>query len=824
MSKVSGSVRLRPTRIGLLVRPSQSNHMLIRRFLRLCACLWGGRYNPIIPVARTLPSEWKRRLPRSTSGRTLADGYIDFFEPDVFVEAEPGLAEEVGIVSGRHFDRRVVPLSEFVVKRDTRGPDFAFGLNVFDVYKHRYDRELQFVRKHTPTFAAFEKADSTHAFFELVFGVLPSQKDIAYVRDAYVDAFEPKAFSPTPESALEVLRERHGTPLLVTRFGLDREPGFHNDLTIYFFDSSKTVDVIDFWNLVLWKANVIPVDISWVRSFAPFLRGVITKHFRPIPGNAFGTMFTTHVEFGRSVSHSDAQVAASLLKDVPDGSVGYPLEYVEPFWAKHYSRHLFRPRPVRLTAAEEDFETAVDTGTTVVSVPSLAPEFAQRFGAGENHARWANVLRISSFSAAQDRAPVYPTNVRNTDYPRIAFGTSAGIVTREGFVLPQQHLRLRNSLSLQRHEDAIIGWLKARGIEAEVSSAGRNAEQVIRSVGGLDSGILAHEGTLQLLDRMAKTVHESKDGTAAQFPDRTARITDWMEVVGRRREELPRVALSDFTDKSIIRLGVVVSCPRCEQENWYDLTRVDYLLQCERCLGEYKFPQGDLRFGEQDWRFRVVGPFSLPNFAHGAYSTALTLRVLSQGSMNRASMTWCPALTLKRAGVFREVDFIAWYCEGRLTSDDREPAIVFGETKSFGTDAFQNKDVERMRELGEAFPGSFLLFSTLKRQLSPDERSRLQRLARWSRVPRKDGTPRAWVTVLTGNELFFTWSVGHTWKKLGGKHARIAEIEQTHLGDPATLADLTQQLYLDMPSLESELGRRRRWPGPKSHEVRVRHA
>lgn len=811
MSKVSGSVRLRPTRIGLLVRPSQTNHYLIRRFLRLCACLWGGRYNPIIPVARTLPSEWARRLPRNTTGRELADGYIDFFEPDVFVEAEPGLAQELGIASERHFERRVVPFSDFIVERGTRAPDFAFGLNVFDVYQHRYDRETQFVRKHKPIFAAFKKAHSTHGFFELVFGVLPSHKDIAYVRKGYIDAFEPKLLAPTPESALEALKARYGTPLSVTRFGIEREPGPNSDLTIYFFDSSKTVDVIDFWNLRLWKTNVIPVDISWAPSFAPFLRDLITKNYRPIPGNAFGTMYTTRVEFGRSISPSAAQAAASFLTDVPDGSVGFTLEYVQPFWARAYSRWVARPRPVRLIAAEEDFETSVDPDTAFVTVPSLAPEFARRFGPNENQARWVNVIRISNIHGEQDRALIYPTNVRNADYPRISLGSTAGIVSREGFVIPQIHIRFRNSLTLTRHEEAVVGWLETRGIEAEISSAGRNAEQVIRSLGGLGSGILAHEGTLQLLDRMAKTVHESKDGTAAQFPDRTARIKEWKEVVGRRCKELPRVALSDFTDKNIIRLGVAVSCPRCEQENWYDLTRVDYLLHCERCLGEYHFPQGDLRFDEQDWRFRVVGPFSLPNFAHGAYSTALTLRVLSRGTMNRATMTWCPGLNLRRDGVAREVDFIAWYSEGRLLSHELEPAVVFGETKSFGRDAFQRKDVERMRELGEWFPGSFLVLSTLKRQISPEEKNRLQRLARWARVPMKDGTPRAWVIVLTGNENFYTWSVGHTWKELGGKHAQVAEREGTHLGDLSTLSDLTQQLYLDMPSLESDLGRRRLW-------------
>lgn len=810
MATVFGSVRLRPTRIGLLVRPSQSNLQLIRRFLRCCACLWGGRYNPIIPVARTIPSEWRRRLPRHATGRVLADGYIHFFEPDVFVEAEPGLGEELGIATERHFDRRVVPLSEFVVKRETRVPDFAFGMNVFDVYQHRYEREFQFERRHKPRYAALQKAHPTHAFFDVTVGVHPSQNDVAYVRKGYIDAFDPKVLPPTAESALDLLKGQYGTPFTATRFDIERDPGPHNTPTIHFFDSSRTVDVIDLWNLSIWKTNIIPVDIAWAPSFAPFLRELIARNHQPITGNAFGTMECTAVEFGKSVSNSDAHSAAALLNPVPNGSLGYPLEYVQPFWAKHYSRWVTKPRAIRLSAADEDFETPIDPDGTSVTVPSLAPKFARRFGAAENHARWANVIRIGGFSAAPDRARIYPTNLKNPDYPRIALGRTNAIVSREGFVLPQQHMRLRNALTLKRHDDAVIGWLKRNGVEAEVSSAGRNAEQVVRSIGGLTSGILAHEGTLHLLDRMAKTIRLSKDGTEAQFPDRTARISEWKALVGRRREELPQLKLSDFTDKNIIRLGVAVPCPRCEQENWYDLSRVDYHLQCDRCLGDYKFPQGDLKYGEQDWRFRVVGPFSLPNFAHGAYSTALTLRVLSGGSMNRAAVTWCPGLNLKRGTIAREVDFVVWYSDDRLRWDDVDPALVFGETKSFASDAFQNRDVDRMRELGEWFPGSFLLLSTMKRQLSSDERSRLQRLARWARVPTRDGTPRAWVVVLTGNELFFRWSMAHTWKDIGGRHAQFAERDGTHLGDLAVLSDLTQQLYLDMPSIDSQVSRRSR--------------
>jgi hypothetical protein len=64
----------------------------------------------------------------------------------------------------------------------------------------------------------------------------------------------------------------------------------------------------------------------------------------------------------------------------------------------------------------------------------------------------------------------------------------------------------------------VIGWLKSRGIEAETSSSGRNAEQVLRSVGGTrGSRLFADEATVKLLDKMAKTIQREADGATARF-------------------------------------------------------------------------------------------------------------------------------------------------------------------------------------------------------------------------------------------------------------------------------------------------------------------
>ena len=95
MTDLSATIRLRPTRIALLVRPSDSAS--IRAFMQVCTCLWGGIYNPIIPVFRERPAEWSEDIPDFLTGAEIARGYVEFFEPDVFVEAKPNLLERIGL-------------------------------------------------------------------------------------------------------------------------------------------------------------------------------------------------------------------------------------------------------------------------------------------------------------------------------------------------------------------------------------------------------------------------------------------------------------------------------------------------------------------------------------------------------------------------------------------------------------------------------------------------------------------------------------------------------------------------------------------------------
>jgi hypothetical protein len=119
----------------------------IRRIMQLSTCLWGGFYNPIIPVSSTIPDVWKESHFPDPSGLRLARGYLDFFEPDVFVEAESGLAAQVGLAD-TEIDighSRVMPLDAFFGPHRDRDSRMPFGVNIFDLYKDLYEREFKFV-------------------------------------------------------------------------------------------------------------------------------------------------------------------------------------------------------------------------------------------------------------------------------------------------------------------------------------------------------------------------------------------------------------------------------------------------------------------------------------------------------------------------------------------------------------------------------------------------------------------------------------------------------------------------------------------------------
>ena len=365
----------------------------------------------------------------------------------------------------------------------------------------------------------------------------------------------------------------------------------------------------------------------------------------------------------------------------------------------------------------------------------------------------------------------------------------------------------RNStetLQLLTKEEAIVGSLQRFGIEAKLSEPGHIAKQMLEHLGGLwGVNLLTDLETIQLLNKMAGGLRRKTNETDTveeTFERRTAPVKDWTDLMSRRkqRNRLPRLGLEDFTKRNLIRLGLETACPNCQATNWHSLTAVDYGIKCERCLKDYEFPQAALRQRNENWFYRIIGPFSVPDYARGSYSALLTLRALTHIGSSMDKMTFSTAMNLEFDAERAEVDFAAW--RSKESHDiDNPPELIVGEAKSLGAgDLIKPKDIEKLKAVARKLPGAFLVISMMRNEFTATEKKLIETFVKWGRRPDERGLPTNPVILLTGHELFVEHHISATWKELGGAYANFVDYEHTRTLH--SFADATQQIHLGLPS------------------------
>ncbi len=552
------TVRLRPTRIGFVVNPGDRESVL--RIMRYCAVLWGGKFNPIIPNSRLLPKAWRSKLHPRPSGSELCKRYLSFFEPDVFVTATdrslpPSYCDDK--LAFRH--SRVRDIENFVTGDDRRAHDFAFGLNMFDVFRHLYREEFKFVHRHEETFVRTDPSANVDTFFVATAGAFPNDNDLSYLIKAYDDIFDPELVESDVMTMEKLIRREISTPLDLTTFLIDVHTRHWQGPLMFVFNPDVTEDLIDYWNLRIIVRHVIPVNVHWFEQVSGLIGGIIESNYRPLPGNSHGVMIRTTLEFASSIDQEQAESLTRGLRDLPQGSWSMKLWYT-PLWDRNDDERIARPTKTRLTAASKDTELLFADSSLIASFETLSPAFADDFGGGRNAARWVNVLGLRSIRSDSLLALCFPIKARVADFPKLTTLRKA-LVSREGIALFQSYKDSRDWLEWMQGGEAIVAWLDAHGIEAAPSDAGRTAGEIIKAVGDLHGvRLFAHEETIRKLNDMAsRRAREPEPGngeSTKEYPDRTASVAEWKSLISQRsnKSRLGSVILEKFVMSNVLRL------------------------------------------------------------------------------------------------------------------------------------------------------------------------------------------------------------------------------------------------------------------------------
>lgn len=726
---------------------------------------------------------------------------MQFFEPDVVVESEPGLATSIGYAAldEDHVERQLLSLDALFSSEGESRPKFHFGLSVRDAYEDIYRTQRQFVLRDAPPAMIFNETKFS-PIVEAVFGAFPTEERAQVFRETFVDVFRPEKADLTVEHWFKYFSDGAISPFVPTNHKIEVDPRGLRELSFFIFDHTKPADLIDYWNKRLFEAHVYPVPVCWLEDIAPTMADMIKRNHRPIPNNPSGTKFHGVLYFGRSLKKETVtELTRKYLSDCPDDAF-YMGRVWHPIVSTNHRGPTCERHAVNVDSATFDAEI---TEGRAVRFNTLAPDFAHRYGGGLY--QWANVVNLRSFSG-DPWALTYPSNLEDRSTPRLFRNPwQRPVVTREGWVLGQQYKGSQEWIELSDGPSAIAEWLKRKDIKAELSSAGRIAKQMLESLGSLwATHVIAHREIISLLNSMAaqEIVRGAADeATRRQFEGRTVLAGRWKSLVKR----LPRLKLDDFIKLSILKLGLGVDCPNCTHSNWYGLNDVDYEVTCERCLKAFQFPQGNT---SARWKYRVTGPFSVPNFSGGAYAVALTLHVFYMRILGSSDteMTYATGLNLAHKDFEKEIDFAFWYSRRPITGQRSEPRFVFGEAKSFAEEAITDDEIEALKKVSRVLPGAIVVVSVMKMAFSKNEKARLAELTKWG-WERVDGRHRAQVLLLTGVELFADFTVRAAWDDAGEPYSK--DTDYSIFNDLDEFARATQKIHLGL-DYDDEIKKKRK--------------
>ncbi len=495
MSHIDVHVRLRPVRFAFLVQPD--DRKLTLEIFHVTTSLWGGRYNPIIPCFKEVPTWWDRHNHRFETAEQIVNGYVDFFEPDFIIEAEPGLADGLG------FDKdRVLQLSGLLTREGDRGKQ-GHGQSVFDLYEDLYRNEYQFTRRHDHDIINVAATDATFAeFCACIFGAFPTDPDLEYIQRGFKDAFEPKEILLDGAGLTNLYKSGFTSALRLGTSKIDVRSYDDSDPAIFLLDAQQSRDLIDFWNLrAIRRGNVVPVPVQWLKDLSEFCKEFMVKNYRPLPGNSHGVMIHPTVMFARSIPTADIDRLHAEYLHVDTAGGNLRQDWYPAIWRSRSgsSSRLMRPT---LSAQEKTYDIPFVDEKPQIRFDCLVPDFAEQYG---NQHRWANVVRLRDWTLKNQIARAYPCDCRDPKFLKFGLGGEPILPTMEGFVIFPRYKNIPEVWKIQDGVAAIKDWLKTHGIAAVLSDAGRVTQQIIQTVGGFH-GVrsFAHADIVKFLNEISR--------------------------------------------------------------------------------------------------------------------------------------------------------------------------------------------------------------------------------------------------------------------------------------------------------------------------------
>lgn len=788
------NLKIRPIKLAFLVDPNNAKQ--VREAIQLSSTVWGGVYCPIIPLHKKMPKTWKDGPFKAPKAKKVILGYIEAFDPDVLIQFSKDIPAYI-----KDLKLEIIKPDEiWETLKEERNLSPKYGIGLFEIFNDLFKKHFKYKAKYPVKVIIPELPKQNTLFWASVFGEVPT-KLMSLVKEHYVEPLEITEPKFTINKISEFLKGDVIFPRRFTNHALDhiRRSGPRRGAYAFFMDINKVEDIIDYWNLRAMGRDVMPIPKQLIANEK--FKEVIIQFFkghRVHWGHNKSVCDYASIVRSRNSTMEEVQDYAKTLNIEPDPNDTskdgfFSLQHWYPRVWDEWARDKDGAVPDDFYGEEDSIEVA-ESEDLKVSFHPLLPKFADKY-AYHGEPRCANEVSFRLYGSNEYLAEYFPKSSGENFIRSIS---SSYVSLRDYWRIGRNGLvklvkdTYNDTWEIPESQKVFFSWLKDQGWEAKLSPPGLLAKQIYKKLDG-HVLTLANEKLIGLLEHMNGGSVQANGQPMTNNRVRQERELPIGEIRNKLQDPARQTDLCDYLiSKGIFHVGLRIQCPNCIRNSWYPVNQIDKTFTCPLCLN--MFPAiGNVEGGT--WCYKTTGPFSVAGYADGAYATLLALEFFNDHKL--VSMQATPSLSFTAKSPSKkdmEADFALFWQDSIY--GEKTDGVVFGESKTYGQ--FMKKDFDRMRYLAKTFPGSVLVFSTLRKTLTKKEIKEITRIAKSGRKFWKNDRPINPVLVLTGNELLSFSGPPYCWQEAG------IHTKYNNLMGLINICDATQQIYLNLPSWKEE--------------------
>lgn len=670
MASINLSIKYRPVRIGFLVQDGSIDDLL--KAAGINTLLWGGIYNPIIPV--------------STNSK-FAEQLMNPFSVDVFFPTSH-TKEIDDLIKKYRFLRAPAHYAENIFYEDWHTKKNIVGyLDSLNIVNYYWEKEFKHKPKEYKSNCAlirWEENDELKYLFQILFGYFPTEYNLKHdFENAFLKGLRSREIEISTNSSIPKNLAETVSPIRLTASELIGYGGNWRGDGIYVGDENDFYDLLYFWNLRASGLFIEFLPKNKIERFKEYIDAIL-EIFNNTPNRNPNIEDWINVYY--RMSHSKSE---NLIKELKSKKRFVFSQCDEIIW------NGLNIKPADFYFGWENILASVDKSYNRYVVSVSLPEKKFIVDKNRNVEREHLIVSIDPISEFEfpehTLKPPFIRQLNEFCSREIAFDPWKIRIAKDGIAAIIESND--NSLFLYPipHQALIQRIFELAGLKSEISQAGLITKRIIKKLEGVDGGrVFKISGVRKLLQTLKADESITRGrGTSTIWGNGDFKKFENLYIEQREKAKLTTDDVFNFLlKKDFLRPGLELICNHCKLPNWISLQEIDDIWRCNYCGDDNKT---SLQLKDRgDWKFRKSGLFAKDNNQEGAIPVILTLLVFLR-IFDFSKFIYSPSLKLIGENKSCEIDFcILQYQRGDKIQ------LGIGECKSEGG-IIDQEDVDNLK-------------------------------------------------------------------------------------------------------------------------------